>query len=97
MSRVVAERLQSPDRHVRTGEVPRMMASPQPASTTIGKRYWIIAMVAVILGLSLLFSIDFVGGGFRPDAWSNFIAAVQISTLVVVVAILVLWVRGGTR
>lgn len=71
------------------------MALPQQDSTVIGKRYWVIAVVAVILGLSLLFSIDFATGGFRPDAWSTFIAAVQISTLVVVVAILVLWVRGS--
>ncbi len=71
------------------------MASPQPASTAIGKRFWIIAVVAVILVVSLLLSFDFSGGRFRPDVWSTFIAAVQISTLVVVLAILVLWVRGG--
>lgn len=71
------------------------MALPQQDSTVIGKRYWVIAVVAVILGLSLLLSFDFATGGFRADAWSTFIAAVQISTLVVVVAILVLWVRGS--
>ncbi len=73
------------------------MASPQPVSATMGKRYWIVAVVAVILGLSLLLSFDFTTGQFSPDLWSNFIAAVQISTLVVVIAILVLWVRGGSR
>ncbi len=73
------------------------MTPPQPVSTSVGKRYWIVALVAAILGLSLLVSFDFATGQFRPDMWSTFIAAVQVSTLVVVVAILVLWVRTSSR
>ncbi len=74
-----------------------MASPPERASTAVGKRYWIIAGVAVVLGLSLLLSYDFTSGQFRPDVWSTFIAAVQISTLVVVIAILILWVRSSGR
>jgi len=63
-------------------------------SGAVGKRYWVLVMVIVILGLSLLFSFNFSSGQFRNDVWSTLISGVQISTLVVVVAILLLWVRS---
>ena len=63
----------------------------------VGRRYWIVVVVVVILGLSLFLSFDFGSGAFGPNAWSNHISAVQISTLVVVVAFLLWWLAGRGR
>lgn len=71
-----------------------MTTSPTQSSRTIGRRLWVLVVVVVILGLSLLLSFDFSSGSFAPSAWSNLISAVQISTLVVVLALLFMWVRS---
>jgi len=71
-----------------------MTTSQTQASPAVGKRYWIVVVIVVILGLSFLLSYNFTSGGFGPNTWSNFIAGVQISTLIGIVAILWLWVRS---
>ena len=74
-----------------------MTPSPPLESETVGKRYWMVAVVVVILALSLLLSFDFGPDQFTADAWSNFISGVQISTLVVVLALVLLWARSRSR
>lgn len=76
------------------GEVPCVTTSPAQASGRAGRRYWFVVVVLAILALSLLFSYDFTSGQFSPSLWSNLISGVQVSTLVGVVAILLLWVRS---
>ena len=71
-----------------------MTPPPTPPSPRVGRRYWIVVVIVVILALSLLLSYDFSAGTFGPDTWSNFIAGVQLSTLIGVVGILWLWVRS---
>ncbi len=71
-----------------------MTTSQTQPPSAVGKRYWIVVVIVVILGLSLLLSYDFTSGGFSPNTWSNFIAGVQISTLIGIVGVLWLWVRS---
>lgn len=73
------------------------MPSPAPVSGSIGKRYWVVLVVIVILALSLLLSFDFASGRFAASAWSNLISGVQVSTLVVVIAFFLWWARGRDR
>ena len=68
-------------------------SQPRP-SGSVGRRYWILVVIGVILGMSLLVSFDFTSGQFRPEVWSTFISGVQVSTLIVVVVFLLLWVRS---
>ena len=71
-----------------------MGGTPEQTPASVGKRYWIIVVVAIILGLSLLFSFDFSSGQFGASTWSNLISGVQVSTLVVVIAFFLWWARG---
>lgn len=71
------------------------MATPgAQRSRRIGNRVWIFVLVVIIIGLSVVFSFDWTAATFRVDAWSTFISGVQISTLVVVLALLFVWVRS---
>ena len=71
-----------------------MTPPPTPPSPRVGRGYWIVVVIVVILGQSLLLSYDFSAGAFGPNTWSNFIAGVQLSTLIGVVGILWLLVRS---
>lgn len=78
----------------RPGEVRRLTTSQERVSGAVGRRYWIVVVVVIILGLSLLLSYDFASGHFSPSAWSNLISGVQVSTLVVVIAFFFWWTRS---
>ncbi len=70
------------------------MTTPEgQVSGAVGKRYWVLVAVVAIIGLSLLFSYDFTSGAFNANTWSNLISAVQVSTLVVVIAFFLWWAR----
>ncbi|HYM40082.1 MAG TPA: hypothetical protein VEY12_08075 [Thermoplasmata archaeon] len=74
-----------------------MIGTRGPTSGIVGKRYWILVVVAIILGLSLLVSFDFSSGQFGASMWSNLISGVQVSTLVVVIAFFLWWARSRDR
>ena len=74
-----------------------MTASSARVSGGDGWRYAVVIGVVAILALSLLVSINLSNGQLGVMAWSNFISGVQISTLLVVVALLLLWVRSRER
>lgn len=71
-----------------------MTASSTPPARTVARRHGTVVGIDAILGLSLLLSYDFSGRTYGSDTWPNFIAGVQVSTLIGVVGILWLWVRS---